>query len=123
MSPLLLTWFGQPSLRKRRKETVMPRKKIHPATVIAARFRRVRHQYAPTRESDRSGLHTSAEHSKPHYYSFPLGGTNEIRKRNHQAFQAGRGARSTVGDRRAGHHRDRGQRLRSPEGPYRALPG
>jgi len=68
MRPRLLTWFGQPSLRKRRKETVMPRKKIHPATVFAARFRRVRYQCASTRESDRSGLHTSAEHSKPHYF-------------------------------------------------------
>src|SRR3546814_3139271 len=48
---------------------------------------------------------------------------NEISRGNHQALQAGRGARSPGRYRRERPDRYRSQRLRPPKGPYRAVPG
>ena len=48
-------------------------------------------------------------------------GAHEKDRSDHQAVQARRSEGGAAGSRRPGHHRDRGQGLRPPEGPYRAL--
>src|SRR5690606_2126369 len=47
---------------------------------------------------------------------------HETHHRHHQAVQARRGPRGPFGDRGPGRHRHRSEGVRSPEGPYRALP-
>ena len=48
--------------------------------------------------------------------------THETGHGHHQAVQARRGARSPLGDRRAGHHRHGGEGLRPAERPHGAVP-
>ncbi|PRD25207.1 UNVERIFIED_CONTAM: hypothetical protein NCL1_41573 [Trichonephila clavipes] len=81
-----------------------------------ARLGRSMHYKSQTLRLDLNRVRNSWGKSTLHGREF-----HEASHCHHQAVQARRRARVAVGDRRAGHYRHRGQGLRPPERPYRAV--